>query len=697
MMKRHVRAATTLVGGFAAIAVAGPALPAARLPDDILFGAAYSDEYTPVDRVEEDARLMKAAGINVVRIAESTWGTLERQPGVFDFSHIDRTLAAMHKQGIKVIVGTPTYAVPTWLVRQHPNVLLQPGAYGRRQNMDITDPDYRAAAERVIVALVSHVRDHPAVIGYQIDNETKHYGTNGPRVQAAFKAAMQKKFRTTDALNKAWGLDYWSNRINRWEDFPTTVGTINASVANAFSEYQRGLVTDFLAWQAGLVRAHAAPSQFVTHNFDYEWRSISFGVQPDVNHWEAGKALDISGVDIYHPTQDKLTGAEIAFGGDIARSVKNGKNYLVIETEAQGFAEWTPYPGQLRLQAYSHLASGAEGVMYWHWATTANAIETYWRGILSQDYQPNAVYEEAKTIGADLKRLGTTLHGMQKRNRVAVYVSNAALSAFDSFKIEAQGKGIAYNDVFRGFYDALYRQNIEVDSLSPSSTLPLDQYKLIVVPALYAASDAEIDRLNAYAKAGGHVLYTFKSGFSDENTKVRYASQPGRIAEAAGVKYQQHTKPENVALQGDPFAVGAADNKARWWMELLIPTSATVVAKYEHPAWGQYAAITRNSYGKGEVEYVGFMPSERLAEKIVAEAAKRAGIADSSANHFPVIVRSGTLNNGKRVRYVLNYSGVPQLAQMGAGAGKDLLSGRGVDSGQPLTLAPWGVAIVQDR
>ncbi|MES3097770.1 beta-galactosidase, partial [Sphingomonas aerolata] len=145
-----------------ALALATVALPMvtqAQMPDTILYGVAYYDEYTPVDRIDEDARMMKAAGISVVRIAESTWGTLEPQPGVFDFSHVDRTLAAMHKQGIKVIVGTPTYAIPTWLARQHPNVLVvgRDGVraqYGTRQNMDITDPDYRAAAERVIVALV---------------------------------------------------------------------------------------------------------------------------------------------------------------------------------------------------------------------------------------------------------------------------------------------------------------------------------------------------------------------------------------------------------------------------------------------------------------------------------------------------------------------------------------------------------------
>jgi beta-galactosidase len=678
------------------VALLAAASASAQLPDTILYGVAYYDEYTPVDRIDEDARLMKAAGISVVRIAESTWGTLERQPGQFDFRHVDRMLAAMHAQGIKVIVGTPTYAVPTWLAKQHPDILVVTpqgrAEYGRRQNMDISNPDYRAAAERVIVALVDHVKDHPAVIGYQLDNETKAYDTSGPNVQAAFVASMKARWPSLDAMNKAYGLDYWSNRINRWEDFPSVNGAINASLSNAFAAFQRGLVTDFLAWQARLVRAHARPGQFLTQNFDLAWKGHSYGIQPEVDHWKAARPLDIAGIDIYHPSQDKLTGAEIAFGGDVSRSMRNGQNYLVLETEAQGFPQWTPYPGQLRLQAFSHLASGAQMVEYWHWATTANAIETYWRGLLSQDYKPNPVYEEAKTVGADLARIGPKLAGMTKRNQVAVYVSNTALTAFDSFK----PNGADYNQVLRPFYDALYRMNVETDILSPDSTVRLDDYKLIVVPALYAASDAEIARLNAYARRGGHLLYTFKSGFSDEHNKVRYATQPGAIAEAAGVSYQLFTIPEGVSLDGDPFGVGAADNQARWWMELLTPTTATVVARYKHPSWPAGAAMTRNNWGKGEVSYLGFMPGDALVEKIVAAEVARAGVVPAVPGvRFPVIVRGGRLKNGHAIRYVLNYSATPQTFVVPA-AGSELLRPRKLVRGQSLALAPWDVAIIEE-
>jgi beta-galactosidase len=693
-----------LTASFLAIFTILSGLPAtAQAPkgqQTILYGAAYYEEYAPYDRLDEDVKMMQTTGITVVRIAESTWSTLEPQPGVFDFSHVDRVLNAMDKAGIKVIVGTPTYAVPTWLAREHPDVLVitpeGPAQYGRRQNMDITNPAFRKAAEQVIIALVDHVKDHPSVIGYQLDNETKAYGTSGPNVQAAFVAWMRGRFPNLAVMNKEFGLDYWSNRVNDWNDFPSVDGSINASLTSAFAEFQRGLVTDYLAWQAGLVRNHARSGQFVTQNFDMDWRGYSYGVQSGVNHFEAARALDIAGIDIYHPTQDHLTGAEIAFGGDLARSMRAGQNYLVIETQAQGFPEWTPYPGQLRLQAFSHLASGANMVEYWHWGTTANAIETYWRGLLSQDFKPNPTYDEAGSIGRDFARLGPQLVNMRKQNRIAIYVSNRALTAFDAFKFGWTSK-TTYNDVLRPFYDALYRMNAEVDFVDPS-TADLSPYKLIIVPALYSASDAEIERLNAFAKAGGHLLYTFKSGFCDENVRVRSSTQPALIAEAAGVKYNQFTIPESVSLENDPYQAGAADNTARWWMELLTSTTATVVAHYHHPVWGKYAAITRNTYGKGEVTYVGFMPSDVLTEKIVEDTVKRAGLwGPQQSIHFPAIVRSGVLSNGHPVHYFLNYSADPARIAYAFTDGTDLLSGNRVTQGGNLSLPAWGVAVMEEN
>ncbi|MEO2207614.1 beta-galactosidase [Paenibacillus pabuli] len=663
----------------------------------LLYGVAYYDEYMPYERLDKDIQMMKDAGINVVRIAESTWSTHEPQNGVFDFSSVDRVLDAMHDAGIQVIVGTPTYAVPTWMVKEHPDVLATtvqgPGKYGARQIMDITHPTYLFYAERIIRKLISRVSTHPAVIGYQTDNETKHYNTAGDNVQLQFVKYMRNKFSSLDELNKEFGLDYWSNRINSWEDFPSVVGTINGSLGAEFAKFQRQLVTNFLAWQVGIVNEYKQAGQFVTQNFDFDWRGYSYGIQGDVDHFAASKPFDITSVDIYHPSQDDLTGIEISFGGDVARSTKQS-NYLVLETEAQAFWHWVPYPGQLRLQAFSHLASGANMVAYWHWHSLHNSFETYWKGLLSHDFEPNPVYDEAKTIGSDFARLSPQLVNLKKTNRVAVLFSNEALTSIKWFGFNFTSDK-NYNDVVRWMYDELYKMNIGCDLIDPSVE-SYEGYDVIVVPALYAASDALLERLNQFAQKGGRVVYSFKSGFANEHIKVRSTRQPGLISEACGISYNLFVEPKKVSLRDDPFQVGEEQNQVHTWMELITPTTADVLAWYEHPHWGKYAAITENVYGKGKVTYVGCYTSSAVIRKVLERVMKEAGIwgADQELA-FPLIVKTGTNDQGNTIRYYFNYSDQTVTFVNPHGKGVELLSGAVVAGEQSIELEPWGIRIIE--
>jgi beta-galactosidase len=663
----------------------------------LLYGVAYYDEYMPSDRLEQDVAMMQAAGINVVRIAESTWSTHEPQPGVFNFASVDRVLDAMHGAGISVIVGTPTYAIPAWLARLHPEALVTTPQgqrpYGVRQNMDITSPAYRFYAERIIRTLIGHVCKHPAVIGYQADNETKHYHTSGPNVQLMFVKHLRGTFGSLEALNAHFGLDYWSNRVDSWEDFPSTVGTINASLGAEFAKFQRRLVTEFLAWQVAIINEYKRPGQFVMQNFDLEWRGYSYGIQPDVDHFAAAAAFDIAGIDIYHPSQSELTGIEIAFGGDLARSLKRA-NYMVVETQAQGFAHWTPYPGQLRLQAFSHIASGATMVAYWHWHSIHNSFETYWKGLLSHDFAPNPVYAEAQTIGADFARLSEQLVNLRKPNRVALLVSNEALTGIEWFRMMSFKRH--YNDVVRLMYDQLYRMNIACDIINPTSE-HLENYALILVPALYAAPDSLLERLNTFVQNGGHAVYTFKSGFADEYQKVRATAQPGIIGAACGVGYSLFVEPQRVALKGDPFGVGEAQNSVEGWSELLTPTTAETLAAYDHPHWGRYAAITRNHYGAGSATYIGCMPSAAIMARVLERAVRDAGLwgADQETT-FPLITRWGVNQAGKMIHYYFNYSDDLGSFRYPHSDGVELLSGTPVRQGETTAINAWGVLIIEE-
>lgn len=675
---------------------------------ELLYGAAYYDEYMPYDRLDKDVEMMKKAGINTVRIAESTWSTCEPQPGVFDFSHVERVMDAMEEAGINVIIGTPTYAVPTWMVKAHPDVLAETvkgrGIYGARQIMDITHPVYLFYAERVIRELLKRTAHRKCVIGFQLDNETKYYGTAGKNVQEQFVKYIREKFHDDlDALNYEFGLDYWSNRINAWEDFPDVRGTINGSLGAEFEKFQRTLVDKFLGWQADIVNEYRREDQFVTHNLDFEWRGYSYGIQPYVNHFHASQCLTIAGTDIYHPTQDDLTGAEIAFGGDLIRSLKQD-NYLVIETEAQGFPGWTPYKGQLRLQAYSHLASGANSVMYWHWHSIHNSFETYWKGLLSHDFQENATYREACIIGNEFARLGKHLVNLKKKNEVAVLVSNEALTALNWFRIQEQAPGadaksIYYNDVMRWMYDTLYHMNIECDFIWPESE-NLDQYKAIIVPALYAAPDELLIRLNQYVENGGTLIASFKTAFANENVKVSHEVQPHILSNCFGVHYDQFTFPKNVGLTGEvipekPDQKGNAHPAANVFMELLVSEGAEVLASYEHYNWKDYAAITRNHYGKGQAVYIGCMTDEETLKSVYKAVLPEAGV-EIPEYHYPIIVRKGLNDLGKTVCYFLNYSGMELEMPYDYKNGIELLENTAVENGTALQMPAWGVKIVEE-
>lgn len=676
--------------------------------DQLLYGAAYYDEYMPYERLDKDISMMKKAGINVIRIAESTWSTEEPEEGVFDFSYVTKVLDACEKEGIYVIVGTPTYAIPAWMAKAYPEVMVTDRSgrrpYGARQIMDITHPAYRFFAERIIRRLMEAVKGYRCVIGFQLDNETKHFGTSSENVQQMFVRYIRKKYDgDLERFNHDFGLAYWSNRINSWEEFPSVTGTINGSLGCEFEKFQRQLVTDFLKRQAEIVGEYKREDQFITHNFDFEWKGYSHGVQPDVDHFKAAEAVTIAGCDIYHPTQDLLTGKEIAFGGDLIRSLKKD-NYLLIETEAQGFPEWTPYEGQLRLQAFSHLASGADSVMYWHWHSIHNACETYWKGILSHDFQENATYREACIIGNEFARLGKHLVNLKKKNEVAVLVSNEALTALNWFRIQEQAPGadaksIYYNDVMRWMYDTLYHMNIECDFIWPESE-NLDQYKAIIVPALYAAPDELLIRLNQYVENGGTLIASFKTAFANENVKVSHEVQPHILSNCFGVHYDQFTFPKNVGLTGEVILKktdqkGNAHPAANVFMELLVSEGAEVLASYEHYNWKDYAAITRNHYGKGQAVYIGCMTDEETLKSVYKAVLPEADV-EIPEYHYPIIVRKGLNDLGKTVCYFLNYSGMELEMPYDYKNGIELLENTAVENGTALQMPAWGVKIVEE-
>ncbi|MGO9435365.1 MAG: beta-galactosidase [Terracidiphilus sp.] len=682
----------------------------------VLYGVAYYNEYMPGDqaaRLDTDVALMKTAGLNVVRMGESTWSLWEPADGQFEYAWMDRIVDAMGKAGIKVILGTPTYSIPAWMAHQHPEILadrIPPGmfggkpvssTYGLRQNMDTDSPAYRFYAERLIRHIVAHYKDNPTVIGWQLDNETSSYDAANPDVFIGFQHYLEKKFGTPEALSKAWFLNYWGENLHTWEDLPRRDGTISTGYKLEWSRWSQMRVTDFLHWQAALVRECAGMHQFVTTDYGGMMKS-------DVNEEAVAEALDIVADNIYHGTQDHYDGSFQSLQSDFSRSLKHG-NFLVTETNAQTIgwtsqSQYPPYDGQLREDVYTYLASGASMVEYWHWASIAANQETYWKGILSHDLEPNREYAEMSRTAHELEKIGPHLVGLKIHNDVAILWSRDSANAISFMPygggVPARswtGEPDGYVSLVQQMHKSLYDMNVGTDFVLPE-TQDFSAYKLLIVPALYIADDALLHRISDYVKNGGHVVMTFKSGFANENSAVRWVRAPGPLREAAGISYQEFSNLEHpLSLKDDPFHAGS-DNKVQFWAEFLMPEHAKALAYYDHPFFGKWPAITENQFGSGTLLYEGTYLSDPLQTAILKRVLGQIGLTGSDQTLPPrVHVQHGVNRMGKRVHYYFNYSADSVNFTYAYGDGTGLMRGTAVPKGREITLGPWDLAIIEEK
>jgi len=678
--------------------------------ETVLYGVAYYPEYMPSDRLDKDVELMQKAGITVVRVGESTWSSWEPRDGEFQFDWMERVLDRLHKAGIKAILGTPTYSIPTWLYKEHPEIVVThngsspplwnlydpsypsaspPGFYGPRQNYDFLNPYFRQHAERVIRQIVSYFKDHPAVVGYQIDNETFPTDIPTQYTNAAFLERLKRKFGAPNKMNEAWGLVYWGQLVDRWEDLPPREGILNPGYKLEWENFQHDIITEYLAWQAKIVDEYKRTDQFVTTDF-------SGGVHTNLDQWAISRNLDIVSENVYFETQKQLSARDIWLSGDLARSLKN-TNYLVAETNAQTIGwdsrtQYPPYPGQLRLVVYAHLAAGANMVEYWHWHSLHYGQETYWKGVLSHDLEPNRAYQEVSQVATELKKIGPQLVNLKKENQVAILVSTDSANAMSYMPVSDH---VNYGSILKQMYDSLYDLNVEADFVEAGSA-EIFRYKVLLIPPLYSASDAVLRQISDYVKGGGHTIMSFKSGFTNESSTVRAVMAPGPLRDVAGFRYQEFTSlAEPMLLVPDRYKIGK-QNTGSVWAEFLIPETATVIESLDDAYW-KFPVITRNTYGSGTLTYEATNVSDDLQREIVRDCITRAGLA-SADQSLPesVKVHHGRNAQGKLLHYYLNFSATSKSITYSYTNGTDLLVQRRLNRGETFTIGPWDLVIVSE-
>jgi len=709
----------------------------AVLPAHVLFGAAYYHEYQPHDRLKTDLDLMAAAGFTVIRVGESVWSTWEPENGRFDLDWLQPVLDGARERGIAVILGTPTYAVPPWLARQYPEIAGEQAdgrrvGWGARQEVDFTHPAFRHHAERIARKIAGRYADHSAVIGFQVDNEPGLRLLHNHGVFQRFVDHLRATYGDVETLNRAWGLVYWSHRLSTWADLWTPEGNAQPQYDVAWRAFQARQTSEFVAWQADIVREYARADQFVTTCLSYPHVALDDDELTD--------HVDVTAGNPYYDMQDALTlpdptpddheqiwktsGVWALYRSADWIFSSRQEPFLVTETNAGNIgAPWDNRPafdGQWRQAAWALVARGARMIEYWHWHTLHFGTETYWGGVLPHSGRPGRTYAEVARLGADFAAAGAAVAGVEPDADIALVYSAPSkwlMQKYPPLSTPDGGPdGSAYQRIFDAFYRGAFEAGCQVrvvharqlhdprgerDAVPPAAAAR--RHPVLIVPALYIADDATVDWLAEYAHAGGHLVIGPRTAYADHEARPRHEPAPGRLVEAAGVYYDEFS---NLARDLRVHATSPLPDGlppidlpdtavATRWVEGLTVVDADVLVEYDHHHFGRWPAVTTRRHGEGRVTYVGTVPGRDLAAALAAWLApvSRAGWADLPT---AVTVTTGTAPDGGRVHVVHNWSG--ERSEVTAPVElTDLLDGSHVPAGGTVRLGAQDVRVFNAR
>lgn len=596
------------------------------------LGVDYYPEQTPRELWEEDFRLMKELGVNVVRIAEFAWTMMEPEEGVYDFSFWDDVVERLSDAGFDIVLGTPTATPPAWMCHQYPEILPADEngvtiSFGARRHYTVHSETYQKFSVAITTEMAKRYGKHPRVIGWQTDNEYGHEKSDRSYSdvdRAAFQVWLKNRYGTLDVLNETWGTVFWSQTYTAWEQIPVP--------RKVYQEHSPALLVDFDRFcadgythynklQVDALREHIHPDAFITHNLVYSDMAV--------NQQQMAQDLDYVSFDNYPvwgglPEPNRFE--KMASDHDLCRSSKQGKGFWVMEqlSGAQGWSKigYLPRPGHIRLWTYQAVARGAEAIVYFRFRAALFGTEEFCHGIIDHDGKPKRKFAEVKQIMTELNTFGDEINASTYRADVGVYFDQENVWAWTH---QPHSDAFDFRTEFVRFYGGAVRRQASTDIVFPGDSL--DGYKLIIVPLYFLTNPTFDQALIDYMEQGGHVIFTYRTGVKDPHNNVIPKTLPGKFAPYAGIEIDEYESLQAVQenrVEGIAGLTGQSST-ARLWCDLITPTTAEPLAVYRDTFYDGVAAVTRNKY-KGTVTYIGASIDDAMIDTIYAQAFEEAGI-----------------------------------------------------------------------
>lgn len=615
----------------------------------LAFGGDYNPEQWPEEVWHEDMRLMREAGVTMVSVGIFSWALLEPEPGRHDFGWLDRLLDLLHVNGIRADLGTPTVAPPAWFYRAHPDALpvRRDGvryAFGSRGAICHGNAAYRAAAADITERLARRYADHPALALWHVHNE---YGVP---VSACYCDDCAVRFRhwladrhgSVEAVNEAWGTAFWGQRYGSLDEIDPprlTPTACNPAQQLDYARFADATMRDNFRAERDLLHRHA-PGIPVTTNF-----MTALSQCESVDYWAWGREVDLVTNDHYLITDGRRTHVNLAMAADLTRSVAGGAPWLLLE-HSTGGVNWQPRnpakrPGEMARNSLAHVARGSEGAMFFQWRQSRRGAEKFHSAMVPHAGTDSRIWREVSRLGADL--------GLLDGIRTTRTVADAAM-VWDWQSWWAQSlewrpsQDHDARERADAFYATLYDRHLTVDFAHPDADL--SGYPLVVVPALYLATEETGRNLRRYVEGGGTLVVSYFSGIVDTNDAVHPGPCPGALRDVLGLTVEEFAplgEGGTVRLITPEGAPEGPDLTGDLWSDVVIPRGAETMWSYADGIPAGRPAVTRHRLGRGTAWYVSTRLTGEALDTVLERACEDAGIAPRTGipHDVEVVTRTG--------------------------------------------------------
>lgn len=587
----------------------------------LAYGGDYNPEQWPREVQEEDVALMREAGVNLVSLGVFAWALLEPAPGCYEFGWLDEIVDRLHADGVSVDLATPSAAPPPWFAKAYPHTLpvnregVRYGV-GGRETACPSSPEYRAATAALARQLAEHYRDHPAVVMWHVHNE---YGAPLGECYCdtslhAFRDWLRQTYGELDALNAAWGTNFWGQRYGDWDeiDLPRANHTVvNPAQRLDFARFSSAENLACFTVQRDVLH-EVTPDLPVTTNFmTTNCKSMDL--------WRWAPEVDVVSNDHYLNAEQPDNHIDLAMSADLTRSLGNGRPWLLME-HSTGAVSWQPRniakrPGEMRRNSLTHVARGSDAVLFFQWRASRAGAEKFHSAMVPHAGTDSQLWRDVVSLGGELQAI-EGVRGERVHAEVAVVWD---WESYWALELEWRPSvDLRFRERVDAYYQALWREHATVDFVHPAENL--SAYRLVVVPSGYLLGETAAKNLRCYVESGGHLLVSYFSGIVDEHDTVHPGAYPGALRDVLGLSVEEFhplREHETVALSDG--------STARVWSERVRPAGAVSVADFASGPDAGHPAMTRHDLGNGTAWYVA--TSVDALRPVLARALDAAGVA----------------------------------------------------------------------